>query len=67
MDENKAFITINRNILVETDVKIKKISAENHGLAFGKVIDWAVEALYEKLYGTPTAEPISEREEMDRL
>ncbi len=66
MEAQKTSVTRTYNLATNTDDKIKSISRRNHELGFGKVIDWAIESLFEKLYGPESDEPISLREELDR-
>lgn len=59
-------VQANYNVKSSTKEKITAIGAANHGLQPGKVVDWAVESLFEDLFGTKDPEPISIREELDR-
>lgn len=66
MEAQKSYVARTYNLSTSTDDKIKSISRRNHELGFGKVIEWAIEALFEKLYGPEADEPIPLREELDR-
>lgn len=59
-------VPCNYNLKKTTEAKIKEIGDKNHDLKPAKVVDWAVEDLFEKLYGIKDPQPIPIDEELAR-